>query len=140
MWKVSSAILATTVMATGLGLSADTRTAHRGQASKAAPPLAVAHAPETAPGAMTPDAQNKLVAYYCTSCHDDEGKTGGLSLEHFDAAHVEQQAQVAEKMIRKLRAGMMPPPAVKERPDTATEQAFAEALETKIDAAAALDP
>ncbi|HWF83313.1 MAG TPA: DUF1592 domain-containing protein [Vicinamibacterales bacterium] len=129
--------LATAVMATGLGLSADTRPTHQGgQAKPEAPPLAAAHAPAT----MSVEAQNKLVSYYCTSCHDDEGKTGGLTLEHFDAARAEQQAPIAEKMIRKLRAGMMPPPAVKERPDTATEQAFAEALETRIDAAAKLDP
>jgi cytochrome c5 len=137
MSRIASVFLATAVMATGLSLSADTRATHQGaQAKPQAPPLAVAHTPTT----MSVEDQNKLVSYYCTSCHDDEGKTGGLTLEHFDAAHAEQQAQVAEKMIRKLRAGMMPPPAVKERPDTPTEQAFAEALETRIDAAAKLDP
>jgi len=140
MSRMSCAVLATVVMAMGLGLSADTRAPHGGQAKSDSPRMAVAHPPEHASAAMSVDAQNKLVSYYCVACHDDEGKTGGLTLEHFDAAHAEQQAAIAEKMIRKLRAGMMPPPAVKERPDTATEQAFAEALETRIDAAAKLDP
>ena len=51
----------------------------------------------------------------------------------------EQHADVAEKMIRKLRAGMMPPPGAK-RPDAATIKALVDALETRIDAAAALNP
>ena len=61
---------------------------------------------------MTIDAQNRFVAANCATCHDADGKPGGLSLEEFDAAKVEQNAQVAERMIRKLRAGMMPPPSV----------------------------
>ena len=46
---------------------------------------------------------------------------------------------VAEKMIRKLRAGMMPPPGAT-RPEHAVLTAFAGALETRIDRAAALAP
>src|SRR5438093_9073677 len=103
---------------------------------KAKPAMAASHTSE----AMTPDAQNKLVGYYCTTCHDDEVKTGGLTLEHFDATRIEQNAQTAEKMIRKLRLGMMPPPSVKDRPDAAAVKAFVTALETKIDAAAATRP
>jgi len=98
--------------------------------------MAVSHAPE----AMTAEAGNKLVSYYCTTCHDDEGKTGGLTLEHFDAARADQNAETAEKMIRKLRLGMMPPPSVKDRPDAATVAAFVTSLENKIDASAALHP
>jgi len=63
-----------------------------------------------------------------------------LSLEHFDAAKAEQNADVAEKMIRKLRAGMMPPAAVADRPDAAVLKAFAESLEARVDAAAAAAP
>ncbi len=76
----------------------------------------------------------------CATCHDNDAKTGGLTLEDFDAATIDQHAEIAEKMIRKLRAGMMPPPTVKDRPDPATLAAFATALETKIDTAAALHP
>src|SRR4029077_18897446 len=50
-----------------------------------------------------------------------------------------QHADVAEKMIRKLRAGMMPPPGAR-RPDAATLVALAETLETRIDKAAAATP
>jgi cytochrome c553 len=105
-------------------------------AAKKAPPMAASHASSL----LSPDAQNTLVAGNCAVCHDDEAKTGGLSLEHFDAAKITQTPDVAEKMIRKLRAGMMPPPTVKDRPPIATLAAFAATLETKIDQAAALHP
>src|SRR5260370_31406501 len=120
------------------GLRADGNKGAREQASTPAPALAVSHS--MAPGTLSPDAQNKLVASSCAICHDDEAKTGGLTLEHFDAAKIEENAAVAEKMIRKLRAGMMPPPTVKDRPDQAVLTAFAASLETKIDQAAALHP
>jgi hypothetical protein len=84
--------------------------------------------------------QNRLVSANCSTCHDDEAKTGGLSLQNFDAATIEQSPELAEKMIRKLRAGMMPPPAVTDRPDAATLTAFAAALETRIDQSAATHP
>ena len=84
--------------------------------------------------------QNNLVARNCAVCHDDDAKTGGLSLEHFDAAKIEQNAAAAEKMIRKLRAGMMPPPSVADRPDEAMLKSFAESLEARIDLAAAAAP
>ena len=64
---------------------------------------------------------------------------GELSLASFDAAKVTEHADVGEKMIRKLRAGMMPPPGAR-RPDAATLSAFVDALETKLDTAAALSP
>jgi len=85
------------------------------------------------------DAQNKLVATYCATCHSEKGHAGELSLAKFDAAKITEHADVGEKMIRKLRAGMMPPPGVR-RPDGDTLRAFVDSLETRIDAAAALAP
>jgi hypothetical protein len=84
--------------------------------------------------------QNRLVSANCSTCHDDEAKTGGLSLQNFDAAKIGQNPELAEKMIRKLRAGMMPPTTVTDRPDAATLTAFAAALETRIDQSAAVHP
>ncbi len=129
------AVLGTAVIGFGFNVSADTTQAPRSQAAKP-PVMAVSHAVETLPI----DAQNKLVSTNCSTCHDDEAKTGGLTLEHFDAATIDQHADVAEKMIRKLRAGMMPPPSVKDRPDNATLNAFAASLEARIDQIAALHP
>ena len=52
-----------------------------------------------------------LVNQYCAGCHNDKLKSGGFSLAKLDLAHPEQNAEQAEKVIRKVRAGMMPPPA-----------------------------
>lgn len=86
-----------------------------------------------------PDPQTTLVRQYCAGCHSDKGRAGQLSLASFDATKAVDEAPVAEKMIRKLRAGMMPPPGAR-RPDPAALAALAEALETRIDAAAAHHP
>ena len=91
---------------------------------------AVSHeAGESANEELSPQEQNMLIGRYCFRCHNDALVTGGLSLESFDAANAGEHADVAEKMIRKLRAGMMPPPEA-QRPDEATYQALISALET----------
>ena len=58
---------------------------------------------------MTPAAQSELVATYCATCHSERAKAGGLSLAGFNAMLAHESPETAEKMIRKLRAGMMPP-------------------------------
>ncbi len=92
-----------------------------------------------APVALSAESQNGLVKQYCATCHNDKMKAGGLTLAEFDASKVEEKADITEKMIRKLRAAMMPPAGVK-RPDEAAITAFAEALESKMDAAATAKP
>jgi hypothetical protein len=89
--------------------------------------------------ALTPDAQTAVVKQYCTPCHNDRARIGGLTLAAFDAASASADAVVAEKIIRKLRAGMMPPAGVK-RPDAATLKALTESLEAHMDRAAARAP
>src|SRR5262245_17594152 len=66
---------------------------------------------------------NALVQETCVGCHNDAALIGNLSLETFDVAHAEKNSPVAEKVIRKLRAGMMPPPEVP-RPDQAALDAL----------------
>jgi cytochrome c553 len=126
------AVLTGTLML-GIGLAAATGPAKRTSHTQ---PMVASHAVAM----LSVDAQNKLVSSNCATCHDNDAKTGGLTLEEFDAATIDQHPEIAEKMIKKLRAGMMPPPTVKDRPDPATLAAFATSLETKIDAAAALHP
>jgi len=82
------------------------------------------------------ESQQALVAQYCANCHNEKLKSGGFNFADLDIAHPELKAEQAEKVIRKLRAGMMPPPGAK-RPDNATLRAFAGGLESRIDAAAA---
>ena len=89
--------------------------------------------------AASPADQNAVIRRYCVGCHNDTRKPGGLSLAAFDVAGAAQNADVAEKVIRKLQAGMMPPP-LSPRPDAATQAALVTTLETTIDAAAAAKP
>ena len=110
-------------------------------ARQAAPTVPAKPSPPPATAGMLSAAdQNRLVAGNCATCHDDDAKTGGLSLEHFDAAAIDRNPALAEKMIRKLRAGMMPPPSVADRPAPATLKAFTETLEARVDQAAAASP
>ena len=74
------------------------------------------------------------------SCHSDRGRAGGLTLDGFNPAQIDQNASIAEKMVRKLRAGMMPPPTASRRPDAATVKAFVTTLEARLDEAAARRP
>ncbi|HJZ73945.1 MAG TPA: DUF1592 domain-containing protein [Vicinamibacterales bacterium] len=104
------------------------------KAPGAAPKMATAHA-----AGLSVESQNQLVGQYCATCHSERGKAGGLTLAGFDAAKIDQRPDVAEKMIRKLRTGMMPPPSAR-RPDADTIHQFVDALETKMDAAFAANP
>ncbi len=76
---------------------------------------------------------------YCVTCHNDRVKTGELTLEHADLADVPKSAELWEKVIRKVRAGMMPPAGMP-RPDAATLEGFVGYLESSLDRAAAANP
>src|SRR5262249_19825663 len=135
MRRVVYAVVASAV----LGAAATAQQARPATARPAQPAakLAVSH-PAAAPG-LSVESQNQMVAQYCAGCHSEKGRAGQLVLAGFDAARIEKNTEVAEKMIRKLRAGMMPPPGVR-RPDAEKIAAFVDALETKIDSAAAINP
>ena len=76
---------------------------------------------------------------YCVTCHNDRTKTGELTLEHADLANVPKSAELWEKVIRKVRAGQMPPAGMP-KPDAATLDGFVSYLETAIDREAAAHP
>jgi mono/diheme cytochrome c family protein len=80
-----------------------------------------------------------LLKKYCITCHNQRAKTGGLELDRFSSKDVPADAAVWEKVIRKLRAGAMPPVGMP-RPDDATRSQFAAYLENAIDRAAAARP
>ena len=83
--------------------------------------------------------QTALVKQYCAGCHSDRAKAGQLTLASFDAAKAADHVVTTEKMIRKLRAQMMPPAGAR-RPEAGQITALAEALEARIDRAAAIHP
>jgi cytochrome c553 len=140
MKKLAVAMAATALL--GAVAAAEQAAQPRQAQAPAAPPkMARSHPSTTRPAepGLAVESQNQMVAQYCASCHSERGKAGGLVLAGFDAANANQHPDVAEKMIRKLRAGMMPPPAAK-HPDPAVVKAFVDALEARVDAAAVLNP
>ncbi len=76
---------------------------------------------------------------YCTKCHNFEDYSGGIDLEGYDSGNIHTIPDVAEKVIKRLRAGMMPPVG-EPRPDLESMQALAAALENGIDANAIIEP
>src|SRR5262245_41240541 len=91
---------------------------------------------------MTPSAapsteqHRALLDRYCVTCHNDRLKTANLSLQGLDLTKVAERADVWEKVIRKLRAGVMPPPDLP-RPPLAEYEGLRDFLENEIDRAAA---
>jgi hypothetical protein len=79
--------------------------------------------------------QRALINQYCLGCHNDKLRSGGLSLNELNLDAVDQSAEIGEKVIRKLRGGLMPP-AGSRRPDSQSAAAFVSWLEREIDAKA----
>jgi uncharacterized protein DUF1592/uncharacterized protein DUF1588/uncharacterized protein DUF1585/uncharacterized protein DUF1587/uncharacterized protein DUF1595/cytochrome c len=84
-------------------------------------------------------AQRAVLDQYCAGCHNQKVKSGGLALDQLDLTRAGEQAETLEKIVRKLRAGMMPPLGLP-RPPQAVYQGLTVALETEIDRAAAGRP
>jgi hypothetical protein len=83
--------------------------------------------------------EQAIVNQYCVTCHSERLKTGNLVLEKLNPTQASANAETWEKVIRKVRAGMMPP-AGAPRPDRGTLDAFAASLETQLDRASAAHP
>ncbi len=92
-----------------------------------------------AAGTMSVESQRGFAEQYCGSCHDDDLRTGDFSLSDIDLAQPDQNAELAEEIILKLRGGMMPPAGMP-RPDWDTVQSFVSALEGNIDRVALAEP
>src|SRR5262245_25806617 len=91
---------------------------------------------------QTPVASSPALAYrtlldqYCVTCHNERAKTAGLMLDKVDFDHVADGAETWEKVIRKLRGGMMPPTG-RPRPASDDLYKFVSWLETSLDRAGA---
>ncbi len=82
---------------------------------------------------------NDVIQDTCVRCHNERRLSGNLSLVGFDADEADQNAEIAERMIRKLQAGMMPPVGAR-RPGGDTLQTVVEELERVVDASASRNP
>ena len=85
--------------------------------------------------AATVSEHRALLDQYCVTCHNERLQTAGLTLDAIDLASVGDRSEVWEKVVRKLRAGSMPPPP-RPRPDSATYDGFRTWLEGELDRAA----
>ena len=94
---------------------------------------------QSTPGFSNPAAQRAFLNQYCGYCHSDQLKRGNMTLTALDLTHIEKSADLAEKAVRKLRVGLMPPPGMP-RPNAATVKAFAASVEAELDRAAAANP
>jgi len=83
--------------------------------------------------------QRALLDKYCVTCHNDKLKTGGISLQSADLAKVPENAELWEKVIKKVRVEAMPPHGMP-RPDKAAREELVASLENAIDTAAAAHP
>ena len=153
MRKATAALAAATVGLTLAGLSAagqSGRPVTPGAAPRAAtqttppaPRRTAAAARPTPVRPATPSmpaaAQSELIATYCATCHSERAKAGGLSLAGFDAMRAHESPETAEKIVRKLRAGMMPPAGAK-RPPAGELDGLMTGLEARLDEFAAANP
>ena len=101
-----------------------------------ATPAGHAQAPSAAAAPVpSPAASSPLLKQYCITCHNERAKVGGLALDSKDFDHVAVDAATWEKVVRKLRTGMMPPSGAR-RPERTVLDAFASDLESRLDQAA----
>jgi len=100
------------------------------------------------PGSRTPNpdlaflagpSQKAMLDQYCVTCHNERLKTGGLALDTLQASRIEADPETWEKVVRKVRAGLMPPAGAK-RPDRGSLDALATSIEGTIDHFAANEP
>src|SRR5229473_31111 len=105
----------------------------RGRQLRASP----SQSPRTTGGDLS--SRRELLAKYCVSCHNERLKTAKLMLDKANVEDVGADAEVWEKVVRKLQSGAMPPPGLP-RPDPATVHQFVSSLEAGLDSAAVAAP
>jgi hypothetical protein len=97
--------------------------------------------PQTTPAAQSSQAlpdtttQRKMLDQYCVGCHNEDDRVANLLLDKLDIAHLSTQAELGEKIIRKLRAGLMPPSGLP-RPTPDAMESLIRSMESQLDKAA----
>src|SRR5262245_17911910 len=91
-------------------------------------------------GAVSPaSSQRAVLDRYCVTCHNQRLVTAGLKLDEADVVSPGEAPEIWEKVVRKLRTGMMPPPNMPQ-PSMGDRQALLSWLETSLDKAAVTKP
>ena len=120
---------ATTVLSFAVGTATATRAPVRYGPTPVVPPVR----------GIPASALTEVVKHYCAGCHNGYTLKGNLSLDGFDVNAAQDRLATSEKMIRKLRAGIMPPPG-EHRPGGDTLVALVETIEQVIDKTEAPNP
>ena len=126
-------VLGAVLVVAGRGTAGYSLTQSAGPSPPGGWPAASHVAPELP---ATASAETEVVQRVCVRCHNDRRLLGNLSLEGFAVEEAGGNADIAERMVRKLRAGMMPPPGTP-RPAGDTLVALVERLEDILDGTAA---
>jgi mono/diheme cytochrome c family protein len=84
------------------------------------------------PAAGAPDEHRAMLSTYCFTCHNSRVKTGGLALDALDLKTPEENAQIWEKAVRKLRGRLMPPPGNRQ-PSQQEVDSFVAWMENALD-------
>src|SRR6185503_7023310 len=87
------------------------------------------------PTARAASSEKALIDRYCATCNNQRTRAGNLALDTLDVAAAGREPQTWEKVVRKVRTGMMPPSGAP-RPDRAALDSFATSIESSIDAVA----
>ena len=161
LWVAGVAGTAVGLVASAVAAAPAAQTAEPGPAGPAARAVVVpaaaapaqVAAPAAAPGEAAGEAERAahraLLDRYCVTCHNERVVTGrerprsalvsqlrgvGLTLDTLDLAEVRRHAGEWERVVRKLRGGVMPP-AGRPRPAAADLDGFLTWLEDELDRA-----
>ena len=91
------------------------------------------------PGSTPLSNQSQFLDRYCVGCHNERLRTGGMSLVPAESAKPGAQPELWEKVVRKLRSGVMPPPTAAQPPESDRLAMFTW-LEISLDAASVAKP
>lgn len=89
-------------------------------------------APGSAAASAQPEQFQAMIKSYCAGCHSSQMKAGGLALDVMNVQTAEEHPEMWEKVIRKLRGRLMPPPG-SNQPDQKDIDAFVAWIENKLD-------
>ena len=89
--------------------------------------------------AQTEAPSRALLDRYCVTCHNERLQTAGVMFDRVDIDRADLHRELFEKVARKLRGGLMPPPG-RPRPEPAAVDAFVTALEAQLDRVGAAAP
>ena len=126
------------IFAAFIGLTCAVLSAQAPASAPARPGPRPSTAAKAVPSELTADAERELLSRYCVSCHSERAKAAGMDsarklvLDNVDLTDVHSHAETLELVVRKLRAGMMPPAGAR-RPELAVYKSMTAWLENELD-------